>query len=268
MTDLHHSRESGAALTAWLKEHPEAGNIRQLGEELGINYSALRHYFAGHSFPRGDALVKLRHTTHLEVLNQVPARHARRPVTPVTIPSAAPVKVNPPDQAQTPAGSFAEKEDSRKLKLLVVLRTWIGRHPEIGRPGLARGLGVSERTVQSWVTGRYYPGPNTLKAIERVTGISFGSTGPTLAGVAGQPGPAPSKASGTEAQIAANALLQVLRALEPVVQGPPARRKALQEAFSREGAGYLTAALTALYSSEEDFQTWKYFAHPRTGDSR
>jgi transcriptional regulator with XRE-family HTH domain len=268
MSDLHYAKESGAALSAWLEAHPEEGSMSRLGHRLGINYSALRHYFAGHSFPRGEALAKLREATRLEILERIPPRRMRS-VPETRIASETPSKGgSAPNRAHARRISIDERGDPRKLKLLVALRTWIGQHPELGRSGLARALGVSERTLQAWVTGRYYPDPLLQKEIARVTGVSFGPDGPALPSMTAVHAHVPAKEAGTEAQAAAEALLLVLRALEPVVQGPPARRKALREAFSREGAGYLTAALTALYSSEEDFQTWKYFAHPRAGDSR
>jgi transcriptional regulator with XRE-family HTH domain len=268
MSDHHHSKESGEALSAWLKANPGRGNIRQLGEALGINYSALRHYFAGHNFPRGDALTKLRDLTQLPILDRAPARRSRTRAVEATRPQIYSVPERLPAQSTQGASPVGDKGDPRRVKLLVALRTWIGQHPEVGRSGLARALGVSERTVQAWVTGRYYPDPVLQKEIARVTGVSFGPDGPTLSSSVAPSLPASTKSVPSEAEAAAEALLHLLRVLEPVVQGPPARRKALQQAFSREGAGYLTAALTALYSSEEDFQTWKYFAHPRTGESK
>lgn len=265
MTDLHHSRDSGAELAAWLRAHPEEGTIKQLGEKLGINYSALRHYFAGHSFPRGEALSKLRQATQLPILERPPPFRAHSSRQEVLVPRTPGERDDGQSQPSHRSESPDWGADPRRFRFIVALRTWIGQHPETGRSGLAVVLGVSDSTVQEWVTGRYYPKPKLQRDISRVTGITFGPEGPTLpvAGIAPSP-----RIYETEVQVVAEALLEVLRVLQPVVQGPPARRKALQQAFSREGAGYLTAALTALYSSEEDFQTWKYFAHPITGGSK
>jgi transcriptional regulator with XRE-family HTH domain len=180
--------------------------------------------------------------------------------------SASPKNV-PQPTAEAPALVLEPEEFSaRNRSLLVALRSWraaVG----ISREDLAVKLGCGLRTLDTWLNGEAYPrDPAHLKAITNVTGITFDA-----AGEAHLPGNGsarqPTIAYPPAIQKAAESIAALMRDLQPIIRGPPALRRGLREVVNREDAGYLKAAMEALYSDEETFQTWKHFAHPSEDQS-
>ena len=258
---LNRYPELSRQLHEWFNAHKQeyGPNLRNASERIGIGYSAMRHYFAGHSFPTGVQLEALRAHTHLPVLHEksIPIRTAREAELGTSSTSGA--------QRRADIGESLEGAPSlsaRNKNLLIALRVWVGENTGYrNRRTLARALDVDERTLQRWLSGEGYPEPDHQARITRLTGIEFTAHGPVIGSLARPVAKVTARPVKTAKSAVAvhDALLELLRRLDPFVKGSAEDRRILQEACPRDDAGFVTSLLNAIYDDEETFQTWRFF---------
>src|SRR3990170_134946 len=209
--------ELARELRAWLKEHPEHGHeVRDFAQKHGFTFNTARKWFGGAAFPTGDAYERLRDLTQIIALQTAPRRR-----NPGDGRARVPLGVSQPLTAKVDAEDSFE---SRK-RLLVALRTWLGANPGVTREDLAHNLGMGLRTLHKWLAGEAYPRDVRMRtAITRETGIAFGRDGPELPGQASVHSALPAIQVPKEVKEAAQAMLELTRALQPVIRGPPMMR--------------------------------------------